>query len=380
MIGYDVFPTWRIFNILFVLCGFIVISKVKLYEVPFEFMFLFGLFMLWILFQFAFVLVEDRFGIYEPFYLISLFFLVFLAFFLHVLLYRETKKTIETIQLSLNIMVAYQIFQFLAFFFGFPQYCHILNQFDIEKITIFYKIVGTLMGPPSFLSESGMFALFLGPMLAIFILFDHFNIYKPNKKIYFSMFIGLALTLSGGAFLEFIFLGILIFVLNIKKVSLTQYALIVGFLTIVTLLILNNPGYQVLIFDRFQSLFTGKSGRFEGYRQIMDIYFDGNLLFGIGPKSGRYFNADQNMLLPMLLTDHGLIGTFLIALIFALPYFLVFTTKSRPIFLIPYTGFLIHLFLAYGTFMWSYLWIIYIFILFGMTYKPESGKNLIVSI
>ncbi|MBY0425468.1 MAG: hypothetical protein K2Q22_07530, partial [Cytophagales bacterium] len=136
----------------------------------------------------------------------------------------------------------------------------------------------------------------------------------------------------------------------------------------------NNPGYYTLISERIYSLMSGKSGRLEGARLIMDIFSNNNIYFGIAPKSGRFFEADQNMLLPMLLTDHGLIGTFLISLILLLPYFTALFHQRQLLLLIPYTGFLIHLFLAYGTFMWSYLWIIYILVLFGLTFKPELKK------
>jgi len=331
------------------------------------------MFLLFILAQLMYLVFDNRFGFYEIFFLFSIILLFSFAYFLYVLLMAFQKETMKIVLLSMIVMVGYQVFQFSTFMLGYWELAHVLNEVDIEKRVVFYKIVGNLLGSPGFLSESGMVALYLGPTFGILLIFERLNIYKANKFTLITIFLGLLLTISGGAFLELFFLTILIFILNLRNFNFTHFALMGLAILTVAFLLYTNPGYHFLITDRIESFSTGKSGRLEGFREIMDIFWNGNIWMGIAPKSGRFFDADQNMLLPMLLTDHGLIGTFFFGLILFLPYINALFAPKRALLLIPYTGFVVHLFLAYGSFLWSYLWVVYILVLYGFSAKTEKS-------
>ncbi|MBY0424597.1 MAG: hypothetical protein K2Q22_03085, partial [Cytophagales bacterium] len=136
-------------------------------DIPIDFIFLVTLFLISVLGQFVYLILDKRFGAYEPFYFISVVFLFGFAVFLYILLNTDRVNTMKALLYSIVFMIVYQIFQFSAYVLGYKHLTTILNQIDIDKITVFYKIVGSVMGPPSFLSESGMLALYLGPVFGI---------------------------------------------------------------------------------------------------------------------------------------------------------------------------------------------------------------------
>jgi hypothetical protein len=98
-----------------------------------------------------------------------------------------------------------------------------------------------------------------------------------------------------------------------------------------------------------------------------------NFFFGVAPKSSRFINSDPNTFIPTLLADHGIIGGIAFILMYFAPVLLAFIRSKRKLFVIPFIAMTTHLFLAYGTYNWPFIWIIYVLVIEGLDRKIGNG-------
>jgi hypothetical protein len=78
-----------------------------------------------------------------------------------------------------------------------------------------------------------------------------------------------------------------------------------------------------------------------------------------------------------LLADHGVLGTGALMILWFLPLIAAFVVSQTRLFVIPYLSLLVHLFLAYGTFTWSIIWINLIISLWGL--RQHQKKSTAIS-
>lgn len=365
-IGNPTLPTWRIANIFFVLFAFIYFFNQSAKKLPKTFIAVAGIFVLFVIAEISYITIDGRLGSYEIFYFISLLFLFAFCIFLYVLLKTHFKQTMNVIMFSSVIFVCYQLFQELVFQMGNWRLATVLNQKDIEKQVVFFKVTGGHFCTPGFLSEAGQAALWLGCLIAIVILFSHYNLYKPNGFVILFLMIGLLITLSGGTIIQVASIVTIYSLLNFNHFSVKRVAVAITLVAVIIVFLFLNDTFMYLIEYRVTSMFDGKSERWVGARQMIEMFLENNLIFGIAPKAARFTLADPNTFLPILLIDHGLLGTTLFFGILFIPIGLAFVYSKHKLLIVPYFFFLVHLFLAYGTYMWSYLWIIYILVLYGL--------------
>jgi hypothetical protein len=373
-IGNPTLPTWRIANIFFVLFGCIYFFNHSSEKLPKTFIAVAGIFTLFVIAELSYISIDGRLGTYEIFYFISLLFLFGFCVLFYVLLKTHFKQTINVLMFSSVVFVCYQLFQEFVFQTGDWRLATILNQKDIEKQVVFYKIVGRHFCTPGFLSEAGQAALWLGCLIGIITLFSHYKLYKPNGFVILFLLIGLLITLSGGTTIQVASIVTIYLLLNFNNFSVKRIAIALFLVSIIIMSLLFNDTFMYLVEYRVTSMFDGKSDRWVGAKQMIEMFLENNLIFGIAPKAARFTSSDPNTFLPILLIDHGLLGTTLFIGILIIPVALAFVYSKHKLLIVPYFFFLVHLFLAYGTYMWSYLWIIYILVLYGLEIGIPKNK------
>lgn len=376
LIGNPSLPTWRLFNILFVFASFFLFFKLSKDLIQYDIIISQIVFVLALFLQSLHLLIEDDFKTYEMNFMISVLFLLGFVFYFYVLKKQYSKEVINVLIVSFLINFIYQLFQFFSFLFGKPKWVVILNQPDVVEKSNIYRILGPFLGPPGFMSESGQLALFFGPLLIYLLIIDYYKVAKINKFIVSAILLSLFLTLSGGAFIQFSFIGLTFVLLNWKKLFNLKFLSFLILIVIIITIMLQNEQYYKLVEYRIMSIFTGDSSRLVGASIYMQVFYE-NFLFGLAPKASRFIDSDPNTFIPILLADHGLIAGGAFLFMYFVPIILAFIRSTRKFYVIPFAALTVHLFMAYGTYSWPFIWIIYVLVIEGLDNVPQlRQKNL----
>lgn len=353
MIGNAAVPTWRVVNILFVFASLLRLKKVYLNAASIQIFIFSSLLFLVFLFQAIFLYNKDSLDGYGISFLIATFFLLVFTNLFFQYCINDFNNVLKVVRNSIYLLFSYQIYQILAFYLLDPSYVLILNTKDILESSNVFRLIGPFIGPPSFMAESGHLALYAGPFLLSCLVLERKEKLQLSTTFKIICFLHLILTFSGGAFIYLIFSILVNVNLRLNKIlGFIQY-FVVFFLVAFGFSKLN-PEYVYLIQNKVNSILLLDSPRFDGAWVFIDVFKD-NVLFGLNFKSSRFVNADPNMFLPVMLSDHGIVGTSTLLVLLIVPFLF---TSQMGIYL-PYFAMLLHLFFSYGTFTWPMIWINY---------------------
>jgi hypothetical protein len=247
----------------------------------------------------------------------------------------------------------------------------ILNERGIYENATFFRVIGGVLGPAGFMAEAGHVALFVGPLLMILFLMDYYSLLKIDKRFMYLCLFSLVICLSGGAVIHILFAGIMLLIINFRKLNIQALSIIAASVVLFVAVLYALPAYQDVIVYRVTSIFTGDSERLRG-AEIFLTKFSEAPWFGIAPKASRYMSADPNVFIPVMLADHGIIGFTFLMLMWFVPAIYAYKHSERKLFIIPFVSLTVHLFLAYGTYTWSVIWINIVLILWCLSYKPDT--------
>jgi hypothetical protein len=362
IVGTATLPTWRIVNLLFVALGLISIKYTRPSPSLRNIIILQITFLIYAVFQVLNIPFPLFVSLYEISFLISLLLLFTFSWQLYQYFTSSLTQFIQVMTVSITVLFIYQVFQELTYLAGQYRLTILLNETGVMQSSNFFRAVGPFLGAPGFMAESGHVALFVGPLIMIALSVQHYKIIPVSKLFFISAFGSLAISLSGGAFIHLAFIGMTLIILNGRRI--TRSTIISGLaIAAVGLIIVFSGEYFNLIVYRIESLFTGNSSRMRGIQSYLDVWHKYPLL-GLVPKSSRFIDADPNVFIPVMLADHGLIGLCLFMIMYFTPIVLVFVNSKSKIFIIPFISSTLHLFLAYGTYTWPFVWINYILCLY----------------
>jgi len=370
-LGVAALPTWRIVNILFVVVSFAFLKVNTKNLKPELLTFTQALFFIFCLFQVMFLWDADKAGSYEVIFLFSLVILFSFCYFFFELLNTAALRVMNTLYYSVVVLIIYQLYQQVVFQLGKWPLAVILNERGIYENATFFRVIGGILGPAGFMAEAGHVALFLGPLMMILFLMDYYQLIKVNKKFMYLCLFSLIICLSGGAVIHLFFAGILLVIINFRKLNWQAIGIMFGAALFFAAVLYAIPAYQEVITYRFTSIFTGDSERIRGAEIFISV-FQEYPWFGMAPKASRYLSADPNVFIPVMLADHGIIGVFFLMVMWFLPTIYAWRISERKLFIIPFFSLTTHLFLAYGTYTWSIIWINITLILWCLTYEKVS--------
>lgn len=356
--GNPNFPTWRIVNIIFVLSSFFYYLKIPKKSFPLDLIICQTVFFISIIAQCLHLALIDEFGAYETTFVFSLIFLLGFSFYFHILVDINFYTVIKILMLSIFLNFIYQIFQFVSFLIGKKSWVVLLNQPDVVDTSNIYRVIGPFLGPPGFMSESGQLALFIGPFLIYLIVLNYYKILRLNIFWVLCLFVSMVITFSGGSFIQFAFLMLTFLMLYGQRLLNLRFLLFLIVLIALIFIMFQNDQYFRTVEYRVLSIFSGDSSRFRGASTYLEVFYE-NILFGLAPKSSRFINTDPNTFIPTLLADHGIIAGGAFLFMYFIPILLAFIRSKSKFFIMPFISLTVHLFLAYGTYTWSFIWIIY---------------------
>lgn len=373
-LGMQVLPTWRIMNILYVVIGLYNLKLGPDQRVLKNLLYLQLGFLLAVALQYTNKDLSYPWSFYDISWCISILVLFALGHLFFLSVQKRLQEILQVFEWVAVANIAYQLYQQVMFQLHQYHAATILNEANITHGNVFFKLVGPLLGSPGFMAESGHLALFLAPLIGFQLVADYYDILPLNKRRVQIMGASLALTLSSGAFLQFGFLALLQVLIIRKNLSrrsvLNMVALFIG----IVLVFSTFRQYREAILYRFDSVFEQDSGRFMGAKVFWEI-FQENFWFGIGPKSARFSGADPNFLPTSVLADHGIVGGLAFILLYFVPVILAAWYSQRKMFLIPFVAMTVHLFLAYGTFTWSFIWMHLALTIWGLAYAQPTFKT-----
>ncbi len=371
-LGSSVLPTWRIANIFYVGLGLAFLKirpgqSIARNLLWFQLLFLAAVFM-----QYLGMGTSYAWSFYDISWIIS----VVLLFGMSQLFFLQIQNGVDRImQLFYYVAAAnvvYQLYQQVMVQLHLYGLATILNEQLVTYGNTFFKIIGGILGSPGFMAEAGHLALFLAPLIGFQLVADYYGILALNRKRVVVMGVSLALTISSGAFLQFILLAILLLLIIRRRLNKSNLAVIAGLLLGIILIFSLFESYREAILYRFDSVFEQDSARFMGAKVFWQAFLE-HLWLGLGPKSARFIGADPNFFFTTILADHGLVAGIPMFLLYFCPVFLAFRRSNRKLFIVPYIAMTVHLFLAYGTFTWAFIWMHICLTIWGLAYaKPMN--------
>lgn len=373
-LGVPALPTWRILNILFVLLG-LATFKISLEkkELPYNLMIFQGLFLLMVVFQYIGMGISYEYSSYDTTWALGIIFLFFFSWIAFVLLKRNFQRILNVVYYAALINLVYQLYQQVVFQLRLYRLATIFNELNITYGKVFFKITGGILGSPGLMAEAGHLALFLGPCLIWMVVADYYGIWVIERKKFLIILTSMVLTISSGSFLQIGFLLITYLLTirrNISKKQITN--LVIGLGGTVTIFMLYDK-YRDAILFRFFSIFEQDSPRMMGAVVYWQA-FQENFWFGLGPKCARFIGADPNFFITTVFADHGFIAGIFLLLAWFGPVTLAFIRSKRKLFIMPFVATTIHLFLAYGTFTWPFIWLNICMVIFAL----ENRQNELV--
>lgn len=372
-LGVAALPTWRIVNILFVVVSVLFLRIRTQDQKPEVLTFMQVVFFLFCLLQVMLLWADGKAGTYEVIFLFSLVILFAFCYFFYQLLSTNALQIMNTLFYSTAFLVVYQLFQQVVFQLGKWPLAVILNERGIYENATFFRVIGGVLGAAGFMAEAGHVALFVGPLLMILFLMDYYNLLKVDRRFLYLCLFSLVICLSGGAVIHILFAGVMLLVINFRKLNVQALAIIGASVVLFVVMLYALPAYQEVIVYRVSSIFTGDSERIRG-AEVFIAKFMETPWFGIAPKASRYMSADPNVFIPVMLADHGVIGFTFLMLMWFVPTLYAFRNSDRKLFIIPFISLTVHLFLAYGTYTWSVIWINIVLILWCLSYKPNTAN------
>jgi hypothetical protein len=370
-LGVAALPTWRIVNILFVVVSVIFLKIRKQDQKPEVLTFMQALFFIYCTLQVMLIWADGRAGTYEVIFLFSLVILFAFCYFFYQLLSSSANLIVKTLFYSTAFLVVYQLYQQAVFQLGKWPLAVILNERGIYENATFFRVIGGVLGPAGFMAEAGHVALFVGPLLMILFLMDYYSLLKVDRRFLYLCLFSLVICLSGGAVIHILFAGIMLLIINFRKLNIQALSIIAASVVLFVAVLYALPAYQDVIVYRVTSIFTGDSERLRG-AEVFLAKFSEAPWFGIAPKASRYMSADPNVFIPVMLADHGIIGFTFLMLMWFVPAIYAYKHSERKLFIIPFISLTVHLFLAYGTYTWSVIWINIVLILWCLSYKPTT--------
>jgi len=279
---------------------------------------------------------------------------------------------VRCVRTSAYLLIIYQFIQSLLFLSGRQDLLFVLNDPSIIEGSNALRLVGGILGPPSFMGESGHIAVFIGPLfISLAILQKHGALRTPVLG-YLAMIASLVLTLSGGAFLQLLFIAAALIMLQrniIHRFAVITF-LLICFFAITTFM----SDYMNLISFKMAQLNSGGSSRQEGAEVFWNAFLS-YPYFGIGADAIRNLSGDPNMLLPVMLAIYGLVGVSMIAVIVICTPCILALYSHNKMFLLPIFALFSHLSLAYGTITWPFIWVNFAIAISGFSLNLESTNS-----
>ena len=371
-LGHPTLPTWRIANIVYVVLGLLFFRISNKHKIAFNLLVFQFIFLIAVGIQYLGLGNSYNYSTYDFIWIVS----VLLLFAMSQLFFLQIQKDLNHI---LNIFyvlavcnIYYQLYQQVMVQLHWYMLATILNEYLITYGNTFFKIIGGVLGSPGFMVESGHLALFLAPLIGFQLVADYYKILPLRPKVVTAMAISLALTISGGAFLQFSILAVLLLIIYRDRFDYKKLLLVCGLVSGLVIIFLFFKSYRDALMYRIMSVFEQDSGRFMGAKVFWHAFTE-NPLFGLGPKSARFIGADPNFFLTTVLADHGIFAGAAVFLLYFCPVVLAFVRSKHKLFIMPYLALTVHLFLAYGTFTWSFIWMHICLIIWGLAYaKPNE--------
>lgn len=374
VLGLSVLPTWRIVNVLYVALGLATLrwSKGTPWARNLLYCQLFFLFMVGL--QYLNKGPDYAWSFYDISWVSSvvLLFAFSQLFFLRV--QSRLEGMLKVFELLALVNILYQLYQQVMFQLKWYGLATVLNEQNITYGNTFFKLIGKLMGSPGFMAEAGHLALFIAPLIGFQLVADYYGVLPLNRKRIIIMGTSLALTISSGAFLQFAFLAVLQLLIIRRNFTVRQLRNVVLLIAGVAITVMTFDAYREAILYRVYSVFELDSGRFMGAKVFWGIFTE-NTWFGIGPKAARFSGADPNFFITSVLADHGLLAGIPLFICYFLPVALAYYKSDRKLFIVPYLAMTLHLFLAYGTFTWSFIWMHIALTIWGLAYSKTWANG-----
>lgn len=373
-LGLHVLPTWRIANIFYVALGLVFLRLKQEQRIAKNLFWFQLLFLLAIAGQYLGMGTKYAWSFYDVSWLIS----VVLLFAMMHLFFLDIQVRLERIMHLFYLLtlanIGYQLYQQVMVQLHWYSLATVLNEQMIAYGNTFFKIIGGILGSPGFMAEAGHLALFLAPLIGFQLVADYYGILPLNRKRIIAMVVSLALTISSGAFLQFGFLALLLLLIYRKRLDRNNLLVIAGAVSFMVMVFLFFDKYREAIMYRVDSIFEQDSARFMGAKVFWTAFTE-NIWFGLGPKSARFIGADPNFFFTTILADHGLIAGIPMFLLYFGPVILAYQRSKHKLFIVPYIAMTVHLFLAYGTFTWAFLWMQVAFTIWGLGYAQPKATN-----
>ncbi len=373
-------PTWRYVTIGFVILGAIRIagSKFKKRRLPIFFILGVSFVSLLILQQ---IISESDQVVRSVATILGVMFLVGLVGVLYWMLRVEFWTVIQILSFSATVAVLYQLFQVCAvLILGNRELAVLFNDAKSVEISNFFRMIGSWFGAPSFYTESGHLALFLGPWAMCRLLIWRFFGGKLPTPILFVCIAGLGITASAGGAVEIGFFlltlgGILIFgasrKLKIRVVAVT--GCILPIVAGVSFMKFDGLSLADFFFKKYELWLMGDTPRQIGAQQMMATFYKYPLTgVGLGDAVNDY-SIDPNMFVPNLLATHGIIVAIAFFVYLVAPFFTTVRSTAQLLCMIPMAAITFHMANAYGTYTWPHIWIIYTVTLF-LVHAVKPGK------
>jgi len=371
-LGVAALPTWRIVNILFVLVSVVFLKVRTQDQKPEVLTFMQSIFFIYCTLQVMLLWANGKAGSYELIFIFSLIILFAFCYFFYQLLSTNALQIMKTLFFSTVLLVCYQLFQQVVFQLGKWPLAVILNERGIYENATFFRVIGGVLGAAGFMAEAGHVALFVGPLVMILFLMDYYALLKVDKRFIYLCLFSLVICLSGGAVIHILFAGVMLLIINFRKLNLQALAIIGVSVVLFVVVLYALPAYQDVIVYRVTSVFTGDSERLRGAEIFLTKFMEAPW-FGIAPKASRFLSADPNVFIPVMLADHGIIGFTVLMLMWFIPAIYAYRNSERKLFIIPFISLTVHLFLAYGTYTWSVIWINIVLVLWCLSYRPTKA-------
>lgn len=372
-------PTWRMVNVLLV-TYYLLLFRICLDSVQKIYLLFFVFFLAVYCVQQA-VLWRDM-EFYSLINMLGITALILLVLVIYSALKIRSEVVNVALVWSVCLLIGYQVYQVLSYALGHPELATVLIDTNLFSEGGYFRIVGGYFGPAGLMVESGHLALFVGPVLMYFLVCEYYGIFGVSKLFSLFALLGLALTLSGGAFVQVLFLVILQLLMLLsgksgrgqlftsgRKAGL--YLIVV--LAITLLLLFRFEIYGVLVFSKILSVIYGIGSRAEGASELMGIFWS-SPFWGSGVNIDKLGVDDPNTFFPYLLATHGVVLGVAFLLLLSGPVALLFFLSSRKLFVIPFIAQFAHLVFAYGSYMWPSIWIVYALVLYGMGSELKAAK------
>lgn len=362
--------TWRLINV-----GFVGLSMVFWRRLSALAYFLLGFHTIYLL-----AMTWQTLGLYDwmesynmIFFMSAVFFVLFDVYFVH-LLSLDSARVIKTLKWSSVALVVYQIFQIAVYPIA-PGLEVLFNDKSMVEGANFYRRIGEFVTFPGFMVESGQLALFIGPLLSFLLIDQKYKHSRTHLLFYLLIPFSLLMTLSGGGFMQLVmFLCILLLYQFREKryfILLTVLAIAIGAVILVFTLF---PLYTELIAYKFATVFTDENSRNSGTLPFWAAFFH-NPVWGLRPGAAHYIVGDPNLWLPVILSEHGALGMWSLFLGFVLPFAIIFRYSTHKLYALPTLQMAVHLSLTYGTYLWPFLWIIYVLCFYRLAHGLRIEWN-----